>query len=515
VPAAEAGGYSGAFYASRGVAAAIALPLAGVAVELTGTYRSVLWLGVASLAAIVPLLRAERRSAAPAAARPLPRTVAAVIPVFTSDRAAAVAAAALQHVDEVVLVDDGAPPHIARSLAGIERDPRVRVLRLPRNGGKGSAVAAGVELLLAGATPPEAVIVLDSDGQHDPARIPAFVAASAGADVLIGNRRDRSGMPFPRRLANRAASLALLAGARRWVPDTQNGMRLYRLDALREVPLPPGGYDAESVHLRALIAARRRIGSVEIPTIYEGEPSGFGAVRDTVRVAQALLAPRGLGREGLGLLLAILGALGVAALLPLLQPLDEELYLAVNGLGDGPEWLYQALDPHTRNYIVLMLVTVSAAAATMRRARYVLGAGLAVLLAGYIGGCALEFVKLFIERARPEEMLGDAVQLSHGRSWAHIASYPSGHLIVTAAMAAAAAAVLPVLQRPLLIYLTAIGLSRILFGAHFPLDVLVGAAVGYRSGLLAAALIARAGLLAPAGDAQPRLRLEPLEARAG
>ena len=45
-------------------------------------------------------------------------------------------------------------------------------------------------------------------------------------------------------------------------------------------------------------------------------------------------------------------ALGAA--MPVVQPLDNSLMLAVNGLGDGPEWLYQALDPHTRNYLLLL-----------------------------------------------------------------------------------------------------------------------------------------------------------------
>ena len=49
VPEGEAGGYSGVFFAGRGVASAAALPLAGVAIELTGTYRTVLWLGARSL----------------------------------------------------------------------------------------------------------------------------------------------------------------------------------------------------------------------------------------------------------------------------------------------------------------------------------------------------------------------------------------------------------------------------------------------------------------------------------
>ena len=436
---------------------------------------------------------------------PRPASVAAVIPVFASDRAAAVAGATLRHVDEVVLVDDGAPPKVARSLDPLATDERVRLLRLGRNGGKGTAVAAGVELLMGSASRPDAIVVLDSDGQHDPDRIPALVEAARGADVVIGWRRDRRRMPAQRRLANRAASMALLAATRRWLPDTQNGMRLFRTDALAAVPPPAGGYEAESRHLRALLAARRSGASVEIPTIYDGEPSHFRPVADTAAVARALLAPLPTAgdpprvpvlREWTPRLAATMAAvLAIGAALPALQPLDNQLFLAVNRLGDGPEWLYQALDPHARNYALLVAATVVASAVALRRPRYVVGTAIAVVLAGYLAGAALEVVKLFIERARPEEVLGAQVQLSHGRSWSHIAAFPSGHLIVTTAMAAAAAAAVRALRVPLLAYVAAVAFTRVLFGAHFPLDVLVGAAVGYELGLFTASLLANARLL--------------------
>jgi MFS family permease len=80
----------------------------------------------------------------------------------------------------------------------------------------------------------------------------------------------------------------------------------------------------------------------------------------------------------------------------------------------------------TRNYILLLAFTVIAAAIVLRRPRHVLGAALGVVLASYLAGAALEVVKLFIERARPEEVLGAQVELSHGRSWAHLASYRRG-----------------------------------------------------------------------------------------
>jgi membrane-associated phospholipid phosphatase/MFS family permease len=534
VPEGEAGSYSGVFFAGRGVAAAIALPLAGLAVELTGSYRTVLWLGAGALVALVPLIVAESRRAAPAALRPRPATLAAVVPVFASDRAAEIARATLRHVDRLVLVDDGAPPEIARSLEPLANDDRVRLVRLGHNGGKGSAVAAGVRLVLREPQRPEAVLVLDSDGQHDPERIPAFVEAARSADAVIGWRRDRRTMPLERRAANRAASLALLASTRSWIPDTQNGMRLFRTEALLDAAPPEGGYEAESRHLRALLAGGHRVTPVEIPTIYDGEPSHFRPVKDTVAVGRALLAPPPadpalpapaplavpvLREWGPRLAVSMAAVLAIAAALPALQPLDDQLFLAVNGLGDGPEWLYQAFDPHTRNYIVLFFTTLVAAAVFLRRPRYVIGAGVSFLLAAYLAGAALEIVKLFVERPRPEEMLGAEVLLSHGRNWSHLASYPSGHLMVTAAMAAAAAGAVPQLRRPLLAYVGVIAVTRVLFGAHYPLDVVVGGVLGYELGLFTTSLLVNARLLpghrtaAEASEPMPEHAALPAETR--
>jgi dolichol-phosphate mannosyltransferase len=431
VPDGEAGRYSGLFFAGRAVAAAAALPLAGLAVELSGSYTAVLWLGAAALAALAPLAAAERGGVAATPRHPLrarPASVAAVIPVFASERAVEVARATLKHVDELVLVDDGAPAHIAASLDALSGDDRVRLLRLAENGGKGTAVAAGAELLLAESRPPDAIVVLDSDGQHDPERIPAFIEAAREAEVVIGHRRDRREMPLIRRIANRAASLTLLASARAWIPDTQNGMRLFTRALLKDFPLPTGGYDAESRHLRALLRGGQSVGSVEIPTIYEGEPSHFRPISDTLRVGRALAGRStgdgGTAADALAVLRAwmprlgavVLAAIALGLAMPLFQPLDNTLFLALNGLGDGPEWLYQALDPHARNYVLLTATTVVVAAIVLRRPRYVVGAALGVVLAAYVAGAAIEVVKLFVERPRPEEVLGGQVLLAEGRS---------------------------------------------------------------------------------------------------
>ena len=56
IPRGEAGGYTALYYSLRAAASAVAVPVAGVAIAVTGSYRSLFLLGgTATLAALVPL----------------------------------------------------------------------------------------------------------------------------------------------------------------------------------------------------------------------------------------------------------------------------------------------------------------------------------------------------------------------------------------------------------------------------------------------------------------------------
>lgn len=520
VPEGEAGGYSGAYFATRAVAGAAALPLAGLLVEVTGTYRAVLLLGLAALPALVPLVLAERRRVAgvvertPAAP---PRVVTAVIPIHASYAFAGVARDALGHVRDVVLVNDGGPAGLSEAVCAFAAEqPRVQVLKLAENSGKGSAVAFAVERVLARDDPPDAILVLDSDGQHPPELIPRFLEASRTSAVVIGDRSgNRRGMPLDRRLANSVATAAISLLSRRRVRDSQNGMRLYRTDALRRVPLRAGRYEAETEHLRRLLRVGENVAWVPIPTVYGGEPSSFRPLADTLRVAGAVMAPRGRGSGPgrararavaavldewwLRLLAGIGAVLAIAAALPLLDGADAALFTSMNRLGDGPEWIYQTLDPHSRNYALIVAATAAVLAIGVARGRgragLILGGAVAVTASAFLSDLFLEVFQLLVDRPRPEEALGDSVLLSHDRTWAHIPSFPSGHLIVTTAMVVTAAAVAPVLRPVLWLYVAAVAVTRVVFGAHYPLDVVVGIAFGYEAGLFSVALGRAAGLL--------------------
>lgn len=292
VPDGHAGRYAGAFFSARAIATSAALPSAGLLIAATGSYRALLAMGALGLAGLVPLARAERRrepTARATATLPPVRRLVAVIPVHRSDRVAAVAAGALRHADQVILVDDGAPQHLAAELARVARHGRVRLVRMGSNRGKGTAVAAGVEAALANSA--DAVIVLDADGQHPPDLIPRFLAAAERSEVVIGERPRDEIMPPLRRLANAVSTWVLSLAVRRRLRDSQNGMRLFRTSALRAVPPLPGRYEAETHHLKALIRSGREIAWVPMPAIYAGEPSSFRAIADTLRVMGAVLAP--------------------------------------------------------------------------------------------------------------------------------------------------------------------------------------------------------------------------------
>jgi membrane-associated phospholipid phosphatase len=93
------------------------------------------------------------------------------------------------------------------------------------------------------------------------------------------------------------------------------------------------------------------------------------------------------------------------------------------------------------------------------------------------------------DRARPEEVVAGASL--NGHSWAHLNSFPSGHMAITAALAVAAALAFPRLRYALWAYVAAVAFTRVMFGAHFPLDVLAGTALGTASALLVAVAFER------------------------
>ncbi|MBN1528679.1 MAG: glycosyltransferase family 2 protein [Thermoleophilaceae bacterium] len=217
--------------------------------------------------------------------------VAGLVTCHREPPARGLLAALSERLPTVLVVDDGMPANAAAELDRHAAECGVEVLHRDRRRGKGHAIAAGVRAVRAGRTALAGVLVVDGDGQHPPDAIPAFLAASGWADLVIGNRFGGGpGMPPVRRLANRTASRALALATGSAVPDSQCGMRLMCRRALDEVPFPGGGMEAETVHLKRCLLAGVPVAWVDIPPLYEGAHSSFRPARDGLAVMRAALA---------------------------------------------------------------------------------------------------------------------------------------------------------------------------------------------------------------------------------
>lgn len=196
---------------------------------------------------------------------------------------------ALVHVSVVVVIDDGSTDATARAA----EDAGAVVLRNPANQGKGKAFQQGIAHALS--IHADVILTLDGDGQHDPSDLKRFLEThvQTGIPVLIGNRLWRSGgMPLRRRVVNVAMSRLLGSIGGIYLPDSQNGFRLYRADVLRNLVLTSGHFATESEILLRLSQRGVRMDSVRIDPVYTRGGSHIRPLRDAVRFFRMLSAIR-------------------------------------------------------------------------------------------------------------------------------------------------------------------------------------------------------------------------------
>ncbi len=135
---------------------------------------------------------------------------------------------------ELVFVDDGSSDRtfpVLREILAV--DSRVAVVKLRRNFGQTSALAAGFDHAQG-----EYIIAMDGDLQHDPEDIPLFLEKLAeGYDVVSGWRKQRMDNFVMRRIPSRIANwlMAKLSGVD--IHDFGTTFKAYRSDILHQIPL--------------------------------------------------------------------------------------------------------------------------------------------------------------------------------------------------------------------------------------------------------------------------------------
>jgi glycosyltransferase involved in cell wall biosynthesis len=205
---------------------------------------------------------------------------AALIPTFDcAGRIAPIVEAVRLHVPAILVVDDG-----SRDGTALEaRRAGARVAVHAENRGKAAALRSGLAVLLG--EDHTHVLMLDGDGQHDPADIPGFLAAGAEADLVLGNRLwNPAAIPGRRRWTNFIGTRALEIMTGFPVEDSQCGYRLVAASLLRRMALVASHYAVDTEILIRAGNLRARFAHVPVRVIYDGAVSHYRPLADTVHI---------------------------------------------------------------------------------------------------------------------------------------------------------------------------------------------------------------------------------------
>ena len=185
-----------------------------------------------------------------------------------------------RYCDDVLVVDDGSTDGTPELLA---RRDDVCVVTHPQNRGYGAALRTAFQYAVDHAY--DVLVTIDCDGQHEPQRIPQFIAACRGVDIVSGSRYLKSFSgdsqpPAQRRWINEQVTAEINRRLGLHLTDAFCGFKAYSAFALRQLDLRENGYSMPlELWVQAAMASLTII-ELPVPRIYLDESRSFGGVLD-------------------------------------------------------------------------------------------------------------------------------------------------------------------------------------------------------------------------------------------
>jgi glycosyltransferase involved in cell wall biosynthesis len=209
-----------------------------------------------------------------------PPKISIILPTRNEARSIATVVASVRTVlplAEILVVDDGSTDDTAR----LAHEAGACVVRHPYGKGNGAAVKSGAR-----AATGDILVMLDADGQHDPADIPRLLAPILDGhfDMVVGARQRGSQASMGRGFANRIYNglASYMTGQR--VADLTSGFRTVRAAKFREfLHLLPNGFSYPTTITMAFFRAGFSVTYLPIQAARRKGRSHIRPLRDGVR----------------------------------------------------------------------------------------------------------------------------------------------------------------------------------------------------------------------------------------